>query len=145
MVTIDHIGIAVEDLEAGSAFWRLLGLQETGDETVEEQGVDIRFFESITNNVDQIVAPRLELLAPRGADTPIGRFLTNHGSGVQQIAFRVEDLDSTIIRLVEAGIQMIDEEPRSGADGTRVAFVHPRSTGGVLVELLEKASTANSV
>jgi methylmalonyl-CoA epimerase len=80
----------------------------------------------------------LELLEPTGEDTPIGRFISSRGEGVQQLAFEVDDLESLLEELSAAGVALIDETPQSGAAGTRIAFVHPKSTGGVLVELLER-------
>ena len=132
-IRLDHIGIAVNDLDSGSKFWRILGLTQGEDESNHEQGVDIRFF----NTEFGERPPRIELLAPMGEDTPIGRFLSKRGAGVQQIAFRVDDLDALLVRLIGEGIRLINETPTEGAGGSRIAFVHPSSTGGVLVELLE--------
>ena len=132
-IRLDHIGIAVDDLESGSAFWQLLGLSQGDDERNDEQGVNIRFFETEQGTN----ATRIELLEPIGEDTPIGRFLNNNGAGIQQIAFRVDDLDSLLSRLKAEGVRLINETPTEGAHGSRIAFVHPSSTGGVLVELLE--------
>jgi len=132
-IRLDHIGIAVNELDAGSRFWKLLGLIQGEDERNDGQGVNIRFFETEqgTNGT------RIELLAPTGPDTPIGRFIQKKGVGIQQIAFRVDDLDSLMVRLLAAGVRLIDETPTEGAHGSRIIFVHPSSTGGVLVELLE--------
>jgi len=132
-IRIDHIGIAVNNLDSGSTFWRLLGLEQGDDELNEEQGVNIRFFG--TEHGDD--ATRIELLSPTGQDTPIGRFLDKYGPGVQQIAFRVDDLESLLSKLKAEGVRLINETPTQGAHGSRIAFVHPSSTGGVLVELLE--------
>ena len=132
-IRLDHIGIAVDDLESGSTFWQLLGLSQGYDERNDEQGVNIRFFETEQGTN----ATRIELLEPIGEDTPIGRFLNNNGAGIQQIAFRVDDLDSLLSRLKAEGVRLINETPTEGAHGSRIAFVHPSSTGGVLVELLE--------
>ena len=132
-IRLDHIGIAVDDLESGSAFWQLLGLSQGDDERNDEQGVNIRFFETEQGTN----ATRIELLEPIGEDTPIGRFLNKKGEGIQQIAFRVDDLDSLLSRLKAEGVRLINETPTEGAHGSRIAFVHPSSTGGVLVELLE--------
>ncbi len=132
-IRLDHIGIAVNELDSGSGFWKLLGLIPGEDECNDAQGVNIRFFET-----DQGTnATRIELLAPTGPDTPIGRFIQKKGVGIQQIAFRVDDLDSLLVRLLSAGVRLIDETPTEGAQGSRIVFVHPSSTGGVLVELLE--------
>ena len=134
-VRLDHIGIAVDSLDEGELFWRLLGLIPSGEDEVNpEQGVNIRFLESATDSEP----PRLELLEPTGSETPVGRFIDRRGVGVQQLAFEVEDLSGLLVELKQAGIQLIGDVPAAGAAGTRIAFVHPKSTGGVLVELLEK-------
>ena len=136
-IHIDHIGIATSDLESASHFWKLLGLiQSSDDETVVEQGVTTRFFS--TSQPDESVEqhpPMVELLQPTSADTPIGKFLAKRGPGIQQLCFRVENLQELIDYLLDNGIQMIDAEPKLGAGGSKIAFVHPKSTGGVLVEL----------
>lgn len=135
-IHLDHIGIACDDLEAASNFWRLIGLnQGETDARVDEQGVTTRFF---ATSKDDSSAPMIELLEPTGEDTPVGRFLASRGPGVQQICFRVENLENMISYLLENGIRMIDSEPKIGAHGAKIAFVHPKSTGGVLVELTEK-------
>ncbi|RJU99065.1 MAG: methylmalonyl-CoA epimerase [Candidatus Poseidoniales archaeon] len=136
-ITLDHIGIAAPDLEAATPFWNLLGLaQGSHDETVEDQGVVTRFFS--TDEQQTRHPARIELLEPTGPDTPIGRFLERRGAGVQQVCFRVGDLEGLIQHLMDHGVRMIDEVPRQGAGGMRIAFVHPKSTGGVLVELASK-------
>ena len=132
-IRLDHIGIAVDDLDSGSAFWKLLGLSHGEDECNEEQGVKIRFFETELGTN----ATRIELLEPVDEDTPIGRFLNKKGPGIQQIAFRVDDLNSLLSRLKAEGVRLINETPTEGSHGSQIAFVHPSSTGGVLVELLE--------
>ena len=133
-VRLDHIGIAVNDLDSGSKFWRLLGLEQGDDELNEEQGVNIRFF-STKQKRDSV---KMELLAPTGEDTPIGRFLKKKGPGIQQIAFRVDlGFDSLLSKLKSEGIRLINETPTEGANGSRIVFVHPSSTGGVLVELVQ--------
>jgi len=133
-ITIDHIGIATASLDDASTFWSLLGLARAGaDETVEEQGVTTRFFD--TGIDEHRYAPKVELLEPTGPETPIGRFLERRGPGVQQVCFHVGNLEGLIAHLMDNGVVMIDEVPRRGAGGKRIAFVHPKSTGGVLVEL----------
>jgi len=132
-IRVDHIGIAVSNLDSGSTFWKILGLEQEGDEINEEQGVNIRFFG--TQQGEQ--GTRIELLSPTAEDTPIGRFLDKQGPGVQQIAFRVDNLESILAKLKSEGIRLINETPTAGAHGSKIAFVHPSSTGGVLVELLE--------
>ena len=134
-IYLDHIGIACGDLDSASTFWRLIGLIQGDDELVADQGVTTRFFS--TNNNDPM-APKIELLEPTGPDTPIGKFLNKRGPGVQQVCFRVEDINSMIELLTENGVQMIDKVPRRGAHDSLIAFVHPKSTGGVLVELAQK-------
>ena len=133
-IYLDHVGIACENLEDASHFWNLIGLIQGGDEIVQDQGVVTRFFSTSENDSR---APKIELLEPTGEDTPIGKFLSKRGPGVQQVCFRVEDIDSLIAHLIENGVSMIDKEARNGAHGARIAFVHPKSTGGVLVELSE--------
>ena len=132
-IRLDHIGIAVNDLDSGSKFWEILGLNNSGEEMNVEQGVNIRFFDTDAGEN----ATRIELLSPTGEDTPIGKFLVNRGPGVQQIAFQVDDLQGLLNRLKSEGIRLINETPTTGAHGSKIAFVHPSSTGGVLVELLE--------
>lgn len=134
-IYLDHIGIACENLDDSSSFWSLLGLIQGDDELVEDQGVTTRFFSTSENDHS---TPKIELLEPTGEDTPIGKFLSKRGPGVQQVCFRVEDIKSVISLLLENGIQMIDTVPRKGAHGAMIAFVHPKSTGGVLVELAQK-------
>ena len=134
-IYLDHIGIACENLDDSSSFWSLLGLIQGDDELVEDQGVTTRFFSTSDNDPS---TPKVELLEPTGKDTPIGKFLSKRGPGVQQVCFRVEDIESVISLMLENGIQMIDTEPRKGAHGSMIAFVHPKSTGGVLVELAQK-------
>ena len=135
-ITIDHIGIASMSLDEGSEFWELLGLEQQGDdELVEDQGVVTRFFplESTGNSTTNI-----EILEATGPDTPIGRFLSKRGPGIQQLCLAVDDLESMIAHLIANGIVMIDEAPRPGAHNSMIAFVHPKSTGGILVELKQR-------
>ena len=134
-IYLDHIGIACENLDDSSSFWSLLGLIQGDDELVEDQGVTTRFFSTSEKDPS---TPKIELLEPTGEDTPIGKFLSKRGPGVQQVCFRVEDIESVISQMLENGIQMIDTVPRKGAHGAMIAFVHPKSTGGVLVELAQK-------
>jgi len=136
-IYLDHIGIATHDLDESSVFWNLLGLlQGDEDEIVEDQGVKTRFFDTSNSN-PSIKSPKVELLEPTSSDTPIGKFLDKRGPGIQQICFRVENLLEMISLLKDNGVSMIDEEPRIGAGGKHIAFVHPKSTGGVLVELTQ--------
>lgn len=133
-IRLDHIGIAVNDLQQGAKFWELLGLLPSSDvEVNEEQGVKILFL-----STSQGPAPNIELLEPTGENTPLGQFIAKHGPGIQQLAFEVDDMLQMISHLESNGVDMIDKTPKIGADGNKIAFVHPRSTGGVLVELVEK-------
>jgi methylmalonyl-CoA/ethylmalonyl-CoA epimerase len=133
-IRLDHIGIAVNDLQQAAKFWELLGLISSKDiEVNEEQGVNILFL-----STSQGPAPNIELLEPTGENTPIGQFINKRGPGIQQLAFEVDDILQMISHLESNGIDMIDKTPQIGAEGNKIAFVHPRSTGGVLVELVEK-------
>ena len=133
-IYLDHIGIACDDLEQSSKFWNLIGLLQGGDEIVEDQGVKTRFFATSENDTH---TPMIELLEPTGENTPIGKFLSKRGPGVQQICFRVDNLLEMIAHLLANEIQMIDVIPRKGSNNSLIAFVHPKSTGGVLVELTQ--------
>ena len=133
-IYLDHIGIACDDLDVASKFWKLIGLMQGDDEIVAEQGVKTRFF---ATSEDDTHTPMIELLEPTSEDTPIGKFLAKKGPGIQQICFRVDDLEGMISMLTYNGIQMIDSIPRSGTNNSLIAFVHPKSTGGVLVELTQ--------
>ena len=134
-IYLDHIGIACDNLEESSQFWKLIGLIQGSDEIVADQGVTTRFFSTSGNDP---MKPKIELLEPTGPDTPIGKFLSKRGPGVQQVCFRVENLEEMISILLENDVQMIDKTPRKGAHGSLIVFVHPKSTGGVLVELAQK-------
>jgi len=129
---IDHIGVAVEDIEAAielyeKGFEMELALRET----VEEQGVEA----ALLNVGDGHV----ELMAPTGPDTPVGKFLAKRGAGMHHVAYAVDDIDSTLERLAAAGFELIDAKARVGIGGSRVAFLQPRSTGRVLTEIVEPA------
>ena len=135
-IRLDHIGIAVNRLDDGEKFWKLLGLiPEEEDEEVTDQGVITRFI-PIANELQKPAL--IELLEPTGDDTPIGKFIAKRGVGIQQICFEVEDIVKMIEQLTNSGIIMIDSKPRLGSKNCLIAFVHPKSTGGVLVELSQK-------
>ena len=135
-IEIDHIGIATNTLEEGSKFWTILGLQAKGlDDFVEDQGVTTRFFPLSSSDSK---GPNIELLEPSGPDTPIGKFLQKRGEGIQQLCLSVDNLELMITHLINNGIKMIDQIPRKGAHNSIIAFVHPKSTGGVLVELKQR-------
>lgn len=138
-IYIDHIGIATNSLDEGSKFWKLIGLSNNlPDELVADQGVTTRFFETSKDNSDTQSPPMIELLEPTSNDTPIGKFIEKRGIGIQQLCLRVENIEKVINHLIDNGITMIDVEPRRGSHGALIAFVHPKSTGGVLVELAQK-------
>ena len=129
---IDHIGVAVEDLDQAVALYRdRLGMREQHRETVEEQGVEAVLLE--------IGEGHVELLCPLGSDTAVGRFLEKRGPGIHHVAYQTGDIDSALESVRAAGLSLIDEEPRVGIRNSRVAFVHPKSTGGVLTEIVEPA------
>ena len=129
---VDHIGIAVNDLDETQNFWTAIGLPCTGQETVAEQKVTTTF--NPTPNGSEI-----ELLAATEPDSPIAKFIEKNGGrgGIQHIALRVDDRPAAIAELQEKGIRMIDTKPRKGAGGADIAFVHPKSTFGVLLELCQ--------
>ncbi len=128
---IDHVGIAVTDLEAALDEYRLmLGLEPTHRERVEDQGVDEVLFSVGTSYV--------QLLGALGPDTPVGRSLASRGPGLHHIAYRVDDITAALSHLRGEGAQLVDEVPRRGSRNTLIAFVHPRSMGGVLVELVQE-------
>jgi methylmalonyl-CoA/ethylmalonyl-CoA epimerase len=134
---LDHVGIAVENLdEALKLYSGLLGLELAGTETIEEQKVRTAFLPIGGSSAAE--GTELELLESTDPEGPIGKFIANKGQGVQHLAFRVEDLDAALVELKSAGIRLIDEKPRYGAGGARIAFLHPKSTSGVLVELCER-------
>jgi methylmalonyl-CoA/ethylmalonyl-CoA epimerase len=129
---IDHVGVAVEDLDAALELYeRVLGMPVVHRETVTEQGVDAVLLDVGENHV--------ELLAPLGPDTPVGKFLAKKGPGLHHVAYQVGDIEATLAALKAAGTRLIDETPRVGIRGSRVAFVHPAATGGVLTEIVQPA------
>jgi methylmalonyl-CoA/ethylmalonyl-CoA epimerase len=129
---IDHIGVAVEDLDAALALYgESFEMTLAHRETVESQGV-----EAVLLDVGE---GHVELLRPLGPDTAVGKYLAKNGPGLHHVAYAVDDIDATLPRLTDAGIQLIDAEPRVGIRDSRVAFLHPRSTGGVLTEIVEPA------
>jgi methylmalonyl-CoA epimerase len=130
---IDHVGVAVEDIDAALALYNeVLGMPLVHRETVSEQGVEAALLDVGDGHV--------ELLQPLGPDTPVGKFLGRHGPGMHHVAYRVADIEQALSRLSEAGMRLIDERPRAGIRDSRVAFVHPASTGGVLTEIVQPAS-----
>ena len=129
---VDHIGVAVTDLDAAIALHeRTYSMALVHREVVEEQGVEAVLLDVGTCHV--------ELLAPLGPDTPVGKFLERSGPGLHHVAYRVEDIDATLAELERQGVRMIDTEPRIGIRNSRVAFCHPKATGSVLTEIVEPA------
>ncbi|HNQ26753.1 MAG TPA: methylmalonyl-CoA epimerase [Aquaticitalea sp.] len=132
MEKIEHIGIAVNDIEASNAlFATLFGKQHYKMETVESEGVLTSFFESGPN--------KIELLTPTNPDSPIAKFIAKRGEGIHHVAFAVADIRSEMARLEQAGFVLLNKEPKKGADNKWVAFLHPKSTNGVLIELCQDA------
>jgi methylmalonyl-CoA/ethylmalonyl-CoA epimerase len=130
---IDHIGVAVEEIEPALELYRdSFELTLAHREVVEEQGVEAVLLDVGENHV--------ELLAPLSADTPVGRFLAKQGPGLHHVAYQVKDIEATLAQLREAGLQLIDQQPRTGIRGSRVAFMHPRATAGVLTEIVQPAA-----
>ncbi|TML99446.1 MAG: methylmalonyl-CoA epimerase [Actinobacteria bacterium] len=129
---IDHIGVAVEDLDAAIALYgERLDLELVHRETVESQGVEAVLLDVGENHV--------ELLRPLSPDTPVGKFLAKRGPGLHHVAYQTTDIEGTLEALRAAGMRLIDEQPRTGIRGSRVAFLHPGSSGGVLTEIVQPA------
>ena len=127
---IYHLGYAVEDIEAASRFYmENFGVEPTEPEVVEEQGISATMF--------RVGESMVELVQPLDPDTPVGRFLARRGEGFHHVAYQVDDLETALRELRKNGVEIVDEEPRIGARGTRMAFIHPKSTFGVLTELVE--------
>lgn len=135
---IDHVGIAVPDLEEAKAYYeRTFGMQVVHEEVNEEQGVR----EAMLAVGDS--GSCIQLLAPLSPDSTIGKFLDRSGPGIQQVAYRVTDIDAATQHLRAQGVRLLYEAPKSGTAGSRVNFIHPKDAGGVLVELVEPGSTAH--
>ena len=133
LTAIDHTGIAVEDLDASLAYYRdALKLPLVHRETVSEQGVDAVLFDLGDSHI--------ELIAPLGPETGVAKFLEKRGPGLHHVAYRVDDIEAALAALAALGVRLIDATPRTGIRGSRVAFLHPASTGGVLTEIVEPAT-----
>ena len=129
---VDHIGVAVKDLRKALEFWEnALGISCVGVEEVAEQKVRTAFL--------PVKDTEIELLEPTADDSPVAKFIEKRGEGIHHIALRVENLEEALEELKARGVQLIDEKPRYGAGGARIAFVHPKATGGVLLELSERS------
>lgn len=135
LTRIDHVGIAVQDLEAAvDRYRRAFGVEPAHREVVESQGVEEVLFE--------VGGSYIQLLGALGPDTPVGRFLDRRGPGVHHVGYRVDDVASALERLRAEGVPLIDEQPRPGSRGTTIAFLHPRDMEGVLVELVQEGRSA---
>jgi methylmalonyl-CoA/ethylmalonyl-CoA epimerase len=131
ILKIDHLGIAVNSIEEGRQFWTdVLGLPFEGSETVEAQKVTTAFF--------PVGGSEVELLESTSADGPVAKYIEKRGQGIQHVAFRVADIEEALAELKSKGVQLIDQTPRVGAGGAKIAFLHPKATHGVLVELCER-------
>ncbi len=131
ILKIDHLGIAVNSIAEGKNFWTdVLGLSFNGTETVAEQKVTTAFF--------PVGESEVELLESTAPDGPIAKYIEKKGTGIQHVALRVENIDEALAELKQKGVQLIDQTPRHGAGGARIAFLHPKATGGVLVELCQR-------
>ena len=136
MMKVDHIGIATPEIEEALGFWRdALGLAVVHTEEVAEQGVRVAML--------PVGEPRVELLEPTHDESPVAKFLRKRGPGIHHVAVRVADIRAALARLKARGARLIDEEPRVGAGGCLVAFVHPQSAGGVLLELVEQTGAGD--
>ena len=131
ILKIDHLGVAVKSIDDGKNFWSdVLGLEFAGSETVEAQKVTTAFF--------PVGESEVELLESTADDGPVARYIEKKGEGIQHVAFRVENIEEALAELKAKGIRLIDEEPRIGAGGAKIAFLHPKATSGVLVELCQR-------
>ena len=131
ILKIDHLGIAVNSIDDGKDFWSgVLGLHFEGAETVAEQKVTTAFF--------PVGESEVELLESTAPDGPVAKYIEKRGQGIQHIAFRVENIEEALAELKEKGVQLIDQQPRIGAGGAKIAFLHPKATAGVLVELCQR-------
>ncbi len=137
LTQIDHVGIAVSDLdEAVEHYRRTFGIEPTHRERIDDQGVEEVLF--------AVGESYLQLLGALGPQTPVGRFLDRRGAGVHHVAYRVDSVADALDDLRASGVPLVDEEPRAGSRGTRIAFVHPKGVGGVLVELVEEPRASRS-
>ncbi len=131
VLKVDHVGIAVKDLEVAKKFYsEMLGIKSAGEEVVEQQKVKVCFFPCGDSE--------LELLESTTPDGPIAKFIEKNGQGMQHVALRVDNIESALADLKEKGVRLIDETPRYGAGGASIAFVHPKATGGILLELSQR-------
>lgn len=128
---IDHLGIAVKNMDDGKIFWSdILGLEFAGKETVEAQKVTTGFM--------PVGESEIELLESTSPDGPVAKYIEKKGEGIQHVAFRVDNIEQALQELKDKGVRLIDKKPRKGAGGAKIAFLHPKATAGVLVELCER-------
>ena len=137
MSRIDHIGIATVDIEHASKFWKLIGMKPGDDEINLEQDVKIRMLYGNNENGENTHS-KVELIESLSENSPIAKFIAKRGEGIQQLAISVVDIDELIKNLIEKGVRTINKKSMEGAGGHKIAFVHPESTGGVLVELVQR-------
>ncbi len=130
ILKVDHIGIAVRSLAESAKLYELLGIARAGEEEVSEQKVNVAFY--------PLGDTEIELLESTSPDGPIAKYIEKNGEGFQHLALRVENLEEALKELRAKGVRLIDEKPRYGAGGAKIAFVHPRATGGILLELSER-------
>lgn len=131
ILKIDHLGIAISSIEKGKTFWTdILGLPYQGSETVEEQKVTTAFF--------SVGESEVELLESTDPEGPIAKYVAKRGEGIQHVALRVDDIEAALAELKQKGVRLIDQTPRIGAGGAKIAFLHPKATNGVLVELCQR-------
>ena len=130
ILKVDHIGIAVKNLAESAKLYELLGISSTGVEEVAEQKVKVAFY--------PLGDTEIELLESTSPDGPIAKYIKKNGEGIQHLALRVENLEEALASLKAKGVRLIDEKPRYGAGGAKIAFVHPKSTGGILLELSQR-------
>jgi len=132
LVGVDHVGVAVKNLDEAIGVYRdVLGFRLEGVQVLTERKVRVAFFSSGDE-------ARVELLEPLGGDSPVAKFLESRGEGVHHVAVRVKNIEGVLAELKRKGVTLVDEKPRIGAEGAKIAFVHPKSTKGVLLELYEK-------
>ena len=130
ILKVDHIGIAVKNLAESAILYELLGIEPAGTEEVAEQKVKVAFY--------PLGNTEIELLESTAPDGPIARYIEKNGEGIQHLALRVDNLEAALAELKAKGVRLIDEKPRYGAGGAKIAFIHPKSTGGILLELSER-------
>ena len=130
ILKVDHIGIAVKNLAESAKLYELLGIEPAGMEEVAEQKVKVAFY--------PLGDTEIELLESTSPDGPIAKYLEKNGEGIQHLALRVDNLEAALSELKAKGVRLIDEKPRYGAGGAKIAFIHPKSTGGILLELSER-------